>query len=71
VKSTYELVHKALLIGKNKFHAQPTATQTAPATNIPAVLSIRDFSVRSHCPVNTPIIAVAIAGMVLSNPSGS
>jgi hypothetical protein len=37
-----------LLIGKNEFQAQPSAMQTAPATNIPATFSKRVFSPRNQ-----------------------
>src|SRR5947209_11099140 len=71
VKTTYELVQRDLLIGNHEFQIQPTTTAHAPAKNIPPTFSSCVRRERSQCPVKTPVKVVAIAGIVLNNPSGS
>ena len=60
------------LVDREKgFQAQPTTRQHIPATNMPATFSYSDLSCTQPLACNTPNKVVAIAGIVLSNPSGS
>src|SRR5262249_10655763 len=70
LKIANELVHRFLLIGNTRPHARPTPVATTPAAN-----SHSDrYGTRgsfNQSPAKTPHSAVAIAGSVLSRPSGS
>src|SRR5438045_4962112 len=64
-------VHNFLLIGKNQSQANATATDRHPANNsFDRPSYVLPFSC-THLPAAYPNITFAIAGNVLSTPSGS
>src|SRR4051794_24239773 len=70
LNSANELVHRFLLIGSRRPHAAPPSIAAAPTANSAAVRRLPPPAF-SQTPANTPASAVAIAGSVLSSPSGS
>ena len=70
LKSANELVHRFLLIGNTRLHANPASMAANPASHSVSVRRCAPGSF-SHVPAKTPASAVAIAGTVLSTPSGS
>src|ERR1035437_385148 len=71
VNSTYELVHRFLLIENQTLQTSPAISPAAPRASIPTIFCFRLWIEPSHSPVRTPHSVVAIAGKVLSTPSGS
>src|SRR5512146_2082484 len=71
VNSTYELVQRLLLIGKDHPHMSPAIIASAPTPCNAATRERRGRSVPIHRPVRTPSMQVAIAGKVERIPSGS
>src|SRR5471032_869374 len=71
VNRTYELVHRLLLIGKTQCHMSPPIIASAPAVNNPASRSVKGCRSPIHRPAMLPSIAVVMAGIVDSTPSGS
>src|SRR5579872_3544276 len=69
--TTYELVHKLLLIGKDQFHINPAIIAIAPTAKSPFNRSSSGRCSPIHRPAKIPSIAVPIAGIVESGPSGS
>src|SRR5678815_2745061 len=70
-KTTYELVHRLLLMGNDQFHIKPAIMPIAPTANIPLSRSLSARLTLSHWPARLPSIAVATAGIVEKMPSGS
>src|SRR5688572_8006832 len=68
---TYELVQRLLLIGKMTSHATPTAIAAAPARASSAALRAGAALLPIQRPATMPSSVVAMAGNVLSSPSGS
>src|SRR5688572_4351710 len=71
VNSTYELVHRLLLIGKDQCHIKPATIAMLPAANMPARRSLSGRGELIHRPQTIASIAVPIAGIVDNGPSGS
>src|ERR1700722_9222424 len=71
VKSTNELVHKFLLMGKNGWSSRPATSSATPAAARPSVLRAASRFDLNHSPARIPTNKEAIAGNVERNPSGS
>src|SRR3954467_15338722 len=71
VKSTYELVHRLLLIGKDQCHMSPSIMAMLPTPNMPDSRSLSGRGDLIQRPQMMPSIAVPIAGIVENGPSGS
>ena len=71
MKRANELVHSFLLIGIQWSQTRPAVSSSVPARNSHVVRSERSRRNRRMCPAMMPNNAVAIAGSVLTRPSGS
>src|SRR4030095_11899671 len=71
VNSTYELVQRFLLIGSDILVMRPSNTPISPQVSKPRPVARAEFVSEMTQPAMSPTIVVAIAGVVLSNPSGS
>src|SRR5262245_44493952 len=71
VNSTYELVHRFLLIGKDRSQTRPSANAMPPSAIRIITFCEELLWPVSRTPAATPEIADAIAGIVPSRPSGS
>ena len=71
MSSAYELVQSFLLIGNQMEATSPRAIRTAPLPNSQAARVESWRRMRRMWPARMPNRAVAMAGMVLTMPSGS
>src|SRR5512146_1948507 len=71
VKTTYELVHRFLLMGNTQFQAEPATSPNTPAPNRPFSRSASGSGRVIQRPAKTPSRQVAIAGSAESGPSGA
>src|SRR6186713_472803 len=71
VKSTYELVHRLLLMGNDQCHMRPAIIAMLPIANMPERRSLSGRGALIQRPQMMPSMAVPIAGIVENGPSGS